>query len=73
MILAEWESECVICGASFRMLAPISADEDSARFCLMTCQAHRMTPSEISRLRRTKADQRRNVFEQIKMQKMGCV
>lgn len=68
--LADWESTCVICGERFQVatLASVDAIEKSSRFLMVTCPRHRLTPSEVSRLRRARG--RRRVFESIKRQKL---
>jgi len=44
--------------------------EQGGSFNMTTCPSHRMTPSEIGRLRAAKADKRRALFEVIKRDKL---
>jgi hypothetical protein len=72
--LAIWESRCTICGAPFEIATASSAKsvEQTKRFLTTTCPAHRMTPSEVGRLRSAKRDQRRSVFEAIKATRLAA-
>jgi hypothetical protein len=71
--LAEWQSNCVVCGKTFAVYTPghCTSGEQSKSFETTTCPEHRMTPSEVSRLRFAKADDRCNVFASIKAQKLS--
>ena len=65
VVLALWQSTCVVCGNPFEvtMRSSISSVEGSNSFEVTTCPAHRMTPSEVSKLRFAKAADRRALFE----------
>jgi hypothetical protein len=71
-VLAVWRSKCVICDEAFEVATPrgVKAVEQSKRFEMTTCCAHRMTPSETAKLRFAKRDQRRAVFEALKRHKL---
>jgi hypothetical protein len=73
MVLAVWETHCVVCGAPFQAATPgkVTAREQSSTFNCTTCPRHRMTPTEISRLRRAKATDRRAIFEEIRKAKLA--
>src|ERR1700730_1690444 len=68
MKLAIWESACTICGASFHVgtLETVFSSQGSRSFSKATCPAHRLTPSEVSKIRFAKKDNRLAVFETIK-------
>jgi hypothetical protein len=59
--VAIWQGSCVICGAPFEVRTPQSvvSAEQSNSFCGVSCPAHRLTPAETTRLRFTKAAERR--------------
>jgi len=62
----------VICGEPFQARLPMkyTTAEQGGSFNMTTCPSHRMTPSEIGRLRAAKADKRRALFEVIKRDKL---
>jgi hypothetical protein len=68
IILAEWESGCTICGKPFRATTPgnVSTVEQSKTFQMVTCEAHRMTPANVARLRYAKPADRPAIFEAMK-------
>ena len=73
VVLAIWRSMCVICGDPFEVTTPssISSVEGSGSFLVTTCPAHRMTPSEVSKLRFAKAADRPAVFEAMRRRKLA--
>jgi hypothetical protein len=72
-VWGRWQSACVICGATFEIRIPgsVRSIDQSKAFATVTCALHRMTPAEVGQLRVAKPDQRRPVFETIKMRKLG--
>jgi hypothetical protein len=73
MVLAVWETPCVICGEPFEILSTMkvtSAAEGHNFQKLVTCPAHRMTMSESTALRFA-GDYRRVVFEAIRRKKLN--
>ena len=71
--IVHWQSSCVICGGPFEVTttAGVSSSDGSHSFELTTCPTHRMTPAEVSKLRRAKKDTRRTVFESIRRRKLA--
>ena len=67
--LAIWQTACVICGNPFQISAPLSGRSNALE--VVTCPAHRMTPSEAGKLRFAKALARPAVFEAIKRAKLA--
>jgi hypothetical protein len=72
--LALWQSTCVICGGPFEVTLPssIASIEGSNSFLMTTCLAHRMRPSEISKLRSARKGDRRLLFEALRQRKLAA-
>jgi hypothetical protein len=69
--LAVWEAPCAVCGAPFQIATPTGVAGSAKTLGAITCRAHRMTPSEVAKLRFAKAEKRRDVFEAIKRKKLA--
>jgi hypothetical protein len=73
MVLAVWETPCAVCREPFQIATPphyISA-EHSKVFEAATCPRHRMTPTEMNKLRRVTGEDRRSLFEEIRKAKLA--
>ena len=64
VVLAVWQSTCVICGDPFEVATPssVSSVEGSKSFLVTTCPTHRMTPVEVSKLLFAKAADRPGIM-----------
>jgi len=54
IVLAVWQSTCVVCGEAFEVATPASiktVEQGRRSFETTTCPAHRLTPSEVAKLR----------------------
>jgi hypothetical protein len=73
MVLAVWQTPCVICGEPFEILSTRVTRADQGHFKkLVTCPRHRMTLSESTALRFARGDKsRRLVFEMIRRDKLS--
>jgi hypothetical protein len=73
MVLAVWETPCVVCGGVFQIatLPHYVSAEHSKILGSTTCPDHRMTQSEISRLRYAKATARHSIFDEIRKAKLA--
>ena len=71
MILAVWETPCVICGEPFEILSMMKVEraDQCHSWKLTTCPPHRLTLSESTALRFARGDCRRTVFEMIRRDK----
>lgn len=73
IVLVAWETPCLICGEPFQVSArkgiPANKNTD---FVTVTCPAHRMTRSEVMRLRYAAPDRRPAVFQEIKAAKLAA-
>ena len=72
--LALWQSTFVICGGPFEVALPssISSVEGSNSFLTTTCPAHRMTLSEVGKLRFAKKADRPALFEAMRQRKLAA-
>jgi len=70
--LATWETRCVICDAPVTVTTRDDGDTSSGSFSVTTCPQHRVTPTETAKLRWARKDARKDVFEQIKVDKLRC-
>jgi hypothetical protein len=71
--LTVWQARCMICDMEIMTPARVTkATSQSKSLNYITCPAHRLTPSEISRLRRAKIADRAAVFAEIRAAKTGC-
>jgi hypothetical protein len=74
--LDAWQGHCVICGAPFEVLTrqrlAATAIAANHAFRVVTCRRHRLTRSEIGRLRRNQTSEAIAVFEEIRQRKLRC-
>ncbi len=73
VVLAVWETPCAICREPFQIatLPQYVSAKQSKVFEAATCPRHRMTPTEMNRLRRVRGDDRRSLFEEIQKAKLA--
>lgn len=75
LTVAYWRGSCVVCGSPYEVfthLDPLAVINYPQSFEIVTCPAHRMTPSEAAALRYSKHGTRRQAFERIKAAKLGA-
>ena len=70
--LAVWESSCVVCGALFRVKTPAATVDGapSNSFAAVSCERHKFTLAEASRLGRAPLERRRALFEKLRQEKI---
>jgi hypothetical protein len=71
--IAVWQGACTICAAPFEVKTPgyVDQPDQSKSFLATTCPDHRLTPTEVARMRFCKAAERQGVFATIKAGKTG--
>jgi hypothetical protein len=68
--LAVWQAPCAVCNEAFEVATPrnVITHEGSRAFSKITCERHRLTPAEASRL----SGGSRARFAEIKRAKLEC-